>query len=335
MRLLRPFLLPLSLLVLLTAAVRVPMPVFVERPGAVRSLADSVVVPDGGPLDGDFLLTTVNLRRGTVVDVVASLFDPASDLIATEALVPPGESSDEYFDSQRSLFAVTADVAAAVGLDEAGYDVSGSDVTGEGALVVAILDGAPAEGVLRPGDVVVAVDGEPVATSDDLQTAVVAVGEESLEVTVRRDGQRRTTALTPQRSADTGGPVIGVQVETVDPRIDLPVPVEVDSGRIGGPSAGLLIALTVYDKAATDVDLVAGRRVAGTGALAPDGTVGPIGSIEQKVVTAHRADADVFLVPAPQHALAAAALPAGSELEVVAVGTFSDAVEALAGADPA
>lgn len=331
MRLLRPLLLPLALLVLLTAAVRVPLPFFVERPGSVLSLADSVTVADGGALDGDFLLTTVNYRRGTVFEGAASVFDAASDVVPAAAFIPEGQSSDEYFAGQRSLFEVTADVAAAVALSEAGYDVDPADLSGDGARVVAVLDGSAAEGVLQAGDVVVAVDGEPIATSEALQEAVLARGREPLDVAYLRDGERRRAELVPGLDPTSGSPVLGVQIETVAPRIELPVEVQVDSGRIGGPSAGLLIALTVYDKVRGDVDLTGGQRVAGTGTLDGDGRVGPIGSVEQKVVTAARAGAEVFLVPAVQHEAAAGAVPAGSDLEVVAAGTFGEAVAALQG----
>lgn len=329
MRLLRPLLLPVALLVLLTAAVRVPLPFFVERPGGVRSLAESVTVDDAGPLDGDFLLTTVSYRRGTVFEAVSALFDPTSDFLPAEAFIPEGQTSEEYFAGQRSLFAATADVAAAVALAEAGYDVDASDITGDGARVVAVLEGAPAEGILEAGDVVVAVDGVPVTTSEALQEAVLSRGEEPLEVEFLRDGEQHRAELVPRLDPSVGRPVIGVHIETVSPRVDLPVEVEIDSGSIGGPSAGLLIALTVYDKVRDDVDLARGHRVAGTGTIDSAGRVGPVGSVEQKVVAAARADAEVFLVPSAQHQQAVGAVPADADMEVVPAATFDEAVAAL------
>lgn len=126
-----------------------------------------------------------------------------------------------------------------------------------------------------------------------------------------------------------GRPILGIEVRTVDPQIDLPVPVDVESGRIGGPSAGLMIAVTVYDKVDAEVDLAAGRTVAGTGSVDRDGTVGPIGGIRQKVIAADRRDVDVFLAPEMQFKQARSGLAPGSTMRVLSVGSFDDAVAAL------
>jgi PDZ domain-containing protein len=105
--------------------------------------------------------------------------------------------------------------------------------------------------------------------------------------------------------------------------------VEVSSGHVGGPSAGLMIGLAVYDLV-DDTDMAAGRRIAGTGTLDIDGRVGPINSVELKVPAALRQGAQVFLAPASQAEAARSAVPAGSDLRVIGVDTFDDARAALA-----
>jgi Lon-like protease len=335
MRLLRAVFMPISVAILVTAAFLVPLPVFVEQPGEPVSLGASVVVesPDAEDLSGDFLLTAVNVRRGTVVRLVGALFD--DDVVVTDArrLIPPGERDETYFERQRAVFRESVDVAAAVGLEAAGFAVDPEAITGSGVLVVRVLEGSPAEGVLEPGDVIVAVDGEDVQVTDDLRGLIARDADDRpRQLRVRRDDAEVVASVVPgDIAAASGAPIrgIGVEIQTLDPRIDLPVPVRVDSGRIGGPSAGLMMALTVFDKAAVDVDLAAGRQIAGTGMLSPGGEVGPIGGITQKVVAAQRRDVDVFLSPAVQVERARSALVPGSRLEVIGVATFEEAVAAL------
>jgi len=329
MPLLRTIFLPVSLALLLSAAMVVPLPVFLELPGNTVGLAELVSFGDGDEVTGNFLLTTVDLRRATVVGLVQSLFDDSDALVGEASVIPPGVDEELFFERQRALFDTTADLAAAIGLRAAGYDVDPDDFGGDGALVVAVVPGSPADGDLAPGDVIVELDGRQIGTSEDLRAAIRA-GEAGQPRTVAfmRSGDRQKAELIPRSLPGANGPVLGVQVETSNPRISLPIPVEVESREIGGPSAGLLIALTVYDKAA-EGDLTAGRLVAGTGTLSRDGAVGQIGGLAQKVVAADRANADVFLAPAAQAEQAAAAVPDGSGLAVLAVATFQGAVEAL------
>jgi PDZ domain-containing protein len=327
MRPLRGVFLPLSLAILLTAAMVVPLPAFLGLPGETAGLGERVTVGDGGELSGDFLLTTVDLRRATVVGLVRSLFDDSDALVGEANVIPPGVDDELYFERQQALFASSADLAAAIGLRAAGYEVDPEDFSGDGALIVAVLTGSAADGALLAGDVVVGIDGRPIATAEDLRDAIRAGAPgRPRQISYLRGDERRQVEVTPRPLPPAEGPVLGVQIETRNPEITLPVPVEVESGEVGGPSAGLLIALTVYDKAVDD-DLTAGRLIAGTGTLSRDGTVGPIGGIAQKVIAANRAGADVFLAPASQAEVAAAAIPEGSDLEVVAAASFADAVD--------
>lgn len=145
-------------------------------------------------------------------------------------------------------------------------------------------------------------------------------------LTVRRDGTTILPRVTLGRSEQQPGPVLGVAISTVGFDIDLPFPVQVDAGRIGGPSAGLLMALTVYDLA--DVgDLTRGRIIAGTGTIDAQGNVGPVGGVEQKIEAAVDARAQIFLAPVGEAEQARAA--AGDRLQVIGVTTLDDAIGAL------
>ncbi|MDP8909389.1 MAG: PDZ domain-containing protein [Chloroflexota bacterium] len=325
MRWLRAGFLPVSVLILLTAVLIVPLPFYLERPGTAVSLGACVDVDsDGRGVDGDFLLTTINVSPATAFDAVRGIVDDETSLVPRRQLLPPGVESEEFFSRQRELFAASADVAAGVGLEAAGYEVT---VSGEGVQVVRILPGTPAAELLRPGDVIRSIDGNAVAVEADLREVIedTEVGT-PLRLQVQRDGEVLDVDVAPRLVQ--GMSVIGILPQTLHPRVDLPVDVEVATGPFGGPSAGLMIALTVYDKVRSDVDLAAGRIVAGTGSISQDGRVGPIGGVGLKVLAAEARGADVFLAPAADYPAAIGAVPAGSDLQIVSVETFDEARDA-------
>lgn len=327
MRWLRAGFLPLSLLILVTAAMIVPLPYVRERPGSTLSLAACVDVDHekATPVAGDYLLMTISVQRATTVDAVKALFEHDTLLVPRQSVIPPGTDTGTYFENQRDEFALSADRAAAVGLAAAGLP---ADISGDGAAVVQTLPDTPAHGVLEPGDIIVAVNDETVSDESDLRTIVEELPtDQPATLTVKRRAEVVEVPVTPAEME--GRTVLGVHPATDNPRVSLPVGVDVAGGPIGGPSAGLMIALTVYDQVLPGVDVARGRTVAGTGSIDADGRVGPIGGAGLKVLAAHRAGADVFLSPAGNYADAQSFLPAGSSMDVVSVETFEDAREAL------
>jgi PDZ domain-containing protein len=119
--------------------------------------------------------------------------------------------------------------------------------------------------------------------------------------------------------------IIGVGIEPAV-TITLPLKVSIDLGRVGGPSAGLAFALDILEELGRNVDH--GLKVAATGEINLDGSVGPIGGVKQKTIGAKQAGVNVFLVPAGENATEAKRY-AGS-MRVVPVETFRQALRALA-----
>jgi PDZ domain-containing protein len=216
------------------------------------------------------------------------------------------------------------EVAAAVALRELDYDVEAEP---EGALVVAVGAGTPAEGKLEATDVIVAVDGAPLRTPDDLRR-LIAKHEpgDTVRLRVRAGGATRVVEVgTIESVEEPGRPIVGIQVEQFAD-IELPISVEIDLGGVGGPSAGLAFALDVVEELRGDVDR--GLRVAATGELELDGSVAPIGGIKQKVIGARRSRADVFLVPAGDNAVEARRH--AGDLRIIPVESFGQALRVLA-----
>ena len=329
-RLARKLFLPVSLLIIGAAAAIVPLPFFVESPGGAFPLSERAYInEEATALNGDFLYTTVSLTRAAIWDLVLASLDETTGARRVEQVVPPDVTTRQYFNRQREIFSATAEVAAAVGLRAAGYDIGPDDFDGEGALVTEIVPGSAADGVLIPGDVITAAGGRPVAIADDVRDATAASEGGLLPLTVERDGHQREFVVEPAPVPDVAeDPIIGIVLETLEPRIQLPLEVRVDAGRTGGPSAGLMIALAIFD-IVDPVNLADGRQIAGTGTITFDGEVGRVGGIAHKVRAASRRDVDVFVAPASQAEAARTAVPEGHALEVIGVETFDDAVELL------
>jgi PDZ domain-containing protein len=215
-------------------------------------------------------------------------------------------------------------VAAVVGLRAAGYPVN---ITGQGAEVDNVIRGYPAEGVLQVNDIIVAVDGQPITTTDSLIQAITGhhVGDH-VTLSVRRGDQTSDVDLTTAAAPDDGTrPIIGVNISTYMYAVQMPFPVDIQSDNVGGPSAGFMFALAVLD-GITDGDLTRGYFVAGTGTIAQDGTIGAVGGAAEKALAAEQAGAQIFLVPTDD---AAEAHRWVHNIQIIPVATFPDAVKAL------
>lgn len=325
------FFLPVSISLLVLAASIVPLPAFIQRPGSAVGIPPCVAIDErpGASVRGDYLFTTISQREATVFSLLAAAVLDDWRVVPRQSVLG-GRQRQEYLDRQRQVFLTSTQRAVVVGLEAAGLPV---DREGDGARVVEVLDDAPAAGVLREGDIVTAVDGTPVETNAELIAAVDGV--RPLELAVRRDGRTVSETVVPA-VRDVGGerrPVLGVRIVTHAPQVSLPLSVDVRSGEVGGPSAGLMIALAVHDLV-DGTDLAAGRTIAGTGTLSLDGAVGRIDSVGLKVLAAIDEGADVFLAPAGQADLARAAVPDDVDLRVVGVATFAEAREQLRAAAP-
>nr|WP_269813106.1 PDZ domain-containing protein [Ornithinimicrobium sediminis] len=186
--------------------------------------------------------------------------------------------------------------------------------------VAQVIVDAPADGVLRVNDEIRQVDGRDVANPDDVRD-ILQDFEPGTDVPFRlvRDGEEQTIEV--PTGEDEGRTVIGVYIRS---DFDLPYEVTIDAGNVGGPSAGLMFSLALYDTI-TPGELTGGLDFAGTGTINSLGEVGPIGGIQQKLVGADRAGADYFLAPAANCPEVLGHEPEG--LTVARIETFDQALE--------
>lgn len=295
-------------------------------PNAAKPVAGHVTVPGERPRSrpGGIYYVDVTVRRATWAERLLSFLRPTgSTLVAGNAVVPHGSSFEQRRREGLAEMARSEEIAAAVALRQAGYKVP---ATPRGALVEGVASDVPAALALRPGDVIVGIRGAVVRTPLMLRRALERMRPgDSVALRLRRDGRTRTvTVRTVSSPADARRAIIGIRIAQAA-EITLPVKVNIDLGNVGGPSAGLPFALDVLQELGRDVDR--GRRVAATGEIALDGSIGPIGAVQQKVIGAREAGMDVFLVPAGENATEARRY-AGS-LRIVPVRSFQQALAAL------
>lgn len=276
--------------------------------------------------DGRLELTTIRLtgpdQEVKIGEALMAWFDRSKAIYPREAFYAPDESEQEVETESSVQMVSSQDTAVAVALAELDYDL---DTVTE---VLGVLPDGPADGKLKVRDVIVSVNGVEVGEAADVSEAVQDTPEgEAATFVVRRDDEEQTVRVTPELSEDEPRvPRVGV---TVGPSYDFPFDVSLNiDENIGGPSAGLIFSLAVYDTL-TPGALTGGAAVAGTGTIAEDGSVGPIGGIQQKIVAAADSGAEVFLVPPGNCDAAAAVADQVEEMRLVRAPTMHSAVESI------
>ena len=319
-----------TLFVVLAVLVAVlPVPYVTWAPGQARdvlatggepiiTIADAKTYPTAGRLDMTVVSTTTADSRLSLPQALVAYWRPRHDALPREAVYPPGRTADEVESADAEMMVSAQDDAAVAALKAHGDRVE------QLPAVASVTLGSPAQNRLRPGDLIRSVGGTDTATTEDVQVAVRrAQVDVPLDFEVLRDRVPTKATVTPARQTSGSGLQIGITLGTgyaYGPRISY------DLGqKIGGPSAGLVFALAIYDKL-TPGELLAGQHVAGTGTIDPTGVVGGIGGIQEKIAGAEAAGATTFLVPAPNCGDLAGVR---TSMRLVRVATLDGAVRAV------
>ena len=308
----------------------IPSNEYIFLPDKARPLAPYVTVKgeqrdrDGGGI----YYVAVEVKKASLLEKLFPGIHEGSTLVPAAAVVSPGQSDKQHQQQELQAMAQSQEIGAAVALKELGYKVP---VESPGTVIADVNPQGPSAGKLRANDTIAAVDGEPTPSLASLRKQITRhLPGQSVALTVRRDGAVRTvdvkTAPDPQnRQRSIIGVLTSCALQTPT-KISLPIPVHIDLGQVGGPSAGLAFALDVAEKLGHDVDR--GHRVVATGEMCLDGSVIPVGGLKQKTIGARRAGADVFLVPAGENAQEARRY--AGKMRVIPVHTYRQALRALA-----
>jgi len=318
-----------AVLIALAVAVILPVPYVALTPGptlnTLGELNGKPLIQIKGhptyPAGGNLNMVTVSFLGGpgTRFNIFAALrawLTPDQAVVPESEIFPPGQTSQQVAKQDTEEMSGSQETATAAALCQLNIPFKTVDT------VQATVRGMPATGVLRRGDAIVAVDGKPVTCHADAGTLIKARQPGApVRLTVLRHGQTEQVRMVTDDAA--GEPEIGVQLAQ---SYVFPFRVSISVGDIGGPSAGLMFALGIVDKL-TPANLTGGRFIAGTGEIEADGTVDPIGGIQQKMAGARAAGATIFLSPAANCPNTAGAVPAGMRL--IKVSNLAGAIAAL------
>ncbi len=322
-----PIFLVLGLL-FLVAASYVTLPYYSVAPGSAQQVNDLIRVPKerSFPPRGKVYLATVSLQRATPVGALVGWLDGDTDVVPEERVLGDAPRGD-YSEQNRQLMSESKQVASVVALRQLGYPVAEH---GTGGLIVGVQEGTPADGRIHPDEVILAVDGRPTMLASEAVGAIRAHNPgDAVRLEVRGvNGAVRTEQLTLGVNPRRPGGFLGVTILTKDQRFDYPFEITIESGDIGGPSAGLAYTLGVLD-ALSPGELTGGKKVATTGTMEIDGTVGNVGGVAQKTAAVREAGADYFLVPPDEYEEARS--HAGNGLKVMKAGSLSEALSVLSG----
>ncbi len=302
----------------------VPLPYYAEGPGPARDVEPRIRVtgPQTYASEGHFVLTSVSFSTATLPRLIQAWIDPVESVARESSLLFPGETQEQ------------ADLRAISDMDQSKIDAAVvvlSRLSGypkrhrEGVLVESVAQGqgCPADGVLFPGDLIVRVNDQDIPDQWAFERVLDGLaGSAPLAIEVRAGGHTNTLHLTRRPCGEDGRPLIGISSIP-----NFPFDLSFSSGDIGGPSAGLMWALGLYDLM-TPGDLTGGRTVAGTGTIDGTGTVGIIGGVQNKIFAAKKAGADAFLVPKGNYD---EARQVSGDLPLIPVTTFQDALDYLQG----
>tara|TARA_B100001778_G_scaffold67645_1_gene53366 strand:- start:138 stop:1160 length:1023 start_codon:yes stop_codon:yes gene_type:complete len=279
--------------------------------------------------DGSLYQLTVRRDEANVLIYFWSLINDSYDLYPRDVILPDGVTPKELSEISIQNMRTSENVAIAVALKNVGYEISSK---GDGVAVVGILDDSPVKDKLKKGDLLNSINNKNISSATEFISTLrtYSIGETvSIGLLREIDGNKKTLTIETtliEHVEYEGEPMVGFLATTVNERFDFPFEIDIKTGNVGGPSAGLMMALNVYNNLIPE-DLTNSMIVAGTGTIEIDGSVGPVGGIKQKVIAAKKAGAELILVPVAN--FDEAKIFETEETAVVAVDSFSEALSVI------
>jgi PDZ domain-containing protein len=298
------------------------LPVVALSPGPIEDVLSQLKVQGQEVFDskGKLYLTSVGIDDN--VRFYEALLDMANHDVELlpRNLVYPDQQDDQEIDRENAeAMDVSKDTATVVALRQVGYDIEPSGVE-----ITEVLAGTPAHGKLKPSDRILEADGHKVHSTEQVRAAIGGhKAGERVTFKIERIGRTSIVPVTLQQV--DGEPRVGIVLRDVFPSLPVKVSIETQN-HIGGPSAGLMFTLSIIDKL-TEEDLTAGRRIAGTGEIALDGGVLPVGGVAEKLVAVDRMGVRTFFIPEGNCADVRGRVPKG--LRLVKVANVKDALRFL------
>ena len=284
---------------------------------------------DSYPFEGNLYQLTVRRDEANIFVYAWSLLNDSYDLYPREVILPNGVTPKELSDISIQNMRTSENVAIAVALKNIGFDIESK---GDGVLVVGILDDSPVQNKLEKGDLLNSINTIGISSATEFISTLRTynIGE-TVSIGLLREVKGNLEQLYIETTLIEhveyeGEPMVGFLATTVNERFDFPFEVDIKTGNVGGPSAGLMMALNVYNNLIPE-DITNSMIIAGTGTIEIDGSVGPVGGIKQKIIAAKRAGAELILVPVANFEEAKALET--DKTAIVPVDSFTEALSVI------
>lgn len=309
--------------IVITISLLIPVPYYVKMGGGTINLNDEISIEGEKEEKGSLEALYVREAKGIVLTYLLSYIVPSFEKEKIETTVINEEDEDAYNYRERLYFTTSLDSATKVAFEKAGKEVK---ISSSRFLVIYIDKSSKTN--LEVGDEILKIEGEKVDSYDEIANLISKnQNKKQIKITVKRDDQEIETfnKLINMDNEKKLGVVISNEIKyTSDPKVDFAF-----NGRQAGPSGGLMIALTIYNKL-TDEDITKGKKVVGTGTIDTLGNVGEIGGIKHKLMAADSKNADIVFVPKENYKEAKQIKDKKNyNFELVSISDFDDAIEYL------
>ena len=274
---------------------------------------------------GNLYQLTVRRDEANYFTYIWAKVDNSVDLYSREVILPKGVTPQELSEISMQNMKTSENVAIAVALNFLEYEIQ---TQGDGVLVVGVMDDSPVAGKLFKEDLIISINNEVINSTTEFIALLrtYEIGDMVSIGLIRKDNEISIETKLIEHIDYENEPMVGFLASTPNERFVFPISVDIDTGNVGGPSAGLMMALNVYNSL-TEFDITKGLKVAGTGTIEIDGSVGPVGGVKQKVIAAKNAGSSLILVPTANFDDVKSYIDEGTN--IVAVESFNEALDVI------
>lgn len=272
-----------------------PMESYISKPGGAYEL-DPFVEVDGGDQDdeGTLSLLTIALAKATPLTYAYAKITDSRKIYKANEIRQEDEDEKEYNVRQLKLMSNSQFNAISVAFNRAKMPYT---ISNNGIFIFNVVDGSAADGILEAGDKILQMDDIDDLTEESIRAYLAdKVEGDVIRLKVERDGEQVDKEVSLKTIPGVlEKPGIGISY-TADKKVETTPEVHINSEDIGGPSAGLMFTLEILNQLLQE-DITKGYKIAGTGEMGPDGTVGRIGGIDLKVIAADNKDMEIMFAP--------------------------------------
>lgn len=309
-------------LAVIVAFFYIPLPYYIMAPGGTIDITNRVVMDDyTAPSYGSLNMLYVSEYRATPAYMLYAKLKDNWDIEKKEERQISNENAEEIEKRNKIMRDNSLDTAILVAYTEAGKSIT---IKNKRDVVIATT----MDNGLKIGDVIKEVDGNN-DTSVSYIKKIISNKEVGDFITFRVERDNKEIEVESKIILENNVKVIGVIIVTeydysIDPDIDVKF-----KNSESGASGGLMLTLTIYN-AISDIDIIKGRNIAGTGTISSDGTVGEIDGIKYKIMGAVKNNMDLVFVPTANYEEALEVKNKyGYDIEIIKVDTFKEAVNYL------